>query len=562
MREREDLMHQDLFAALEPAGASVTAPPELDLRWYQQAAREAVAAIHGRSRGALICHPTGTGKSRTAGAVAWDHRLRGSKVLILCPTITLTRQMYSDMRKLGLSGAIEQADNRTRRPLPDVVVACVASMRGQRLASFGRGDFGLVIADEAHRSASPNYGAIFAHFEGAKLLGLTATPDRTDGVSLRNVFDELAHEMTMLQAISEGWLVPLRFKTAVTDFDPKAIRTLAGEVDPASVAKEITRSGLLHEAANTLAELAEGERTVAFLPTVAASKAFVAELLARNVSATHIDGTTPDTFREQAFQLFTSGQVRVLCNVGVLTEGWDCPSASVVALLNPTKSRSRLTQMIGRGTRLAPGKASTLVIDFCPGRMKKGRLASPADALAGRMLDDAVYDHLPKAGDLAEAIKTAERTVEDIEARKRKAEEAARRKAERLAELKKHATKRAFSYDVEEHDAGAILSGTGAANDYDRRSRQRVAGPTPEEQVDIDRRKAGLCSTKQSLLLKKRGLNPDLPRELAKTVIDAIATNGWRVPENIKTNPRFRPVPPPKPEVDATAVLKRLGFAT
>src|SRR5690606_13265749 len=149
------------------------------------------------------------------------------------------------------------------------------------------------------------------------------TPDRVDGVSLRNVFDELAYKMSMLQAINDGWLVPLRFKTAITDFDAQAIRTLAGEVDAASVAAEIMRSGLLHQAANTLAELSEGERTVAFLPTVASSKAFVGELTARGVPADHVDGTTPEFAREQTFARFRSGEIRVLCNVGVCTEGWD-----------------------------------------------------------------------------------------------------------------------------------------------------------------------------------------------------------------------------------------------
>lgn len=545
--------HGSLFSAPTPAP---TAVPALDLRWYQQAAREAVAAVHGRARGALICHPTGTGKSRTAGAIAWDHRMVNSKVLILCPTITLTRQMYTDMLKLGLSVAIEQADNHAPRPLPAVTIACVASMRGRRLASFAPTEFGLVIADEAHRSASGVYGAIFAHFSTAKLLGLTATPDRSDGISLRNVFDELAHELSMLQAINEGWLVPLRFKTAITDFDPKALRSIAGEVDAGSVAKEITRSGLLHEAANSLAELAEGERTVAFLPTVASSKAFVAELLARNVSAAHVDGTTPDTMREEAFKLFTDGHVRVLSNVGVLCEGWDCPAASVIALLNPTKSRSKLTQMIGRGTRLAPGKTSTLVIDFCPGRLKKGRLASPADALAGEMLPDRIYDQMPTSGDLAEAIVTATKTADEIQKRKEQSDLKARRKAEATARLKSEVKKRAFDYETQDHDATSLLSGR--SEDVGTGTRRRVEGPTAEELAKRARLKLGLCTPKHSDILRKRGLNPDLPPSLAKEAVDAIAKNNWSTPDHVKADPRFAM---PKP-VTATPeqVLKLLGL--
>jgi superfamily II DNA or RNA helicase len=547
------MITQDLFAHLE--GERVA--PDLSLRWYQTAARDAVRLVHARKRGALVCHPTGTGKSRLAAAVAWDAYVARKHVLVLTPTITLTRQMYSDMRKCGLVVGMEQADNRVRRPLPAVTVACVASMRGKRLASFHPYDFDLIVADESHRAISKQYAEIFAHFANAKLLGLTATPDRSDGVSLANVFDELAHELTMLQAIQEGWLVPLRFKTAITDFDAKKLRTLAGEVDAGSVAQELTRSGLLHEAANTLADLSEGERTVAFLPTVASSKAFVGELLARGLSAEHIDASTPEEARNAAFAAFAQGTVRVLSNVGILTEGWDLPACSVCALLNPTKSRSRITQMIGRVTRLSPGKTSALVIDFCPGRLKKGRLASPADALAGKMLPDNVFDQLAKEGDIAEAIETAERTAEEIEQQKRAAAEAAERRRERARELAQLSKKKDFSYGVQEHDARDILGGQGGGT----RGYQMADVEGPDEETK--RRQAGLCSVRQGKVLASKGLNPWMKRALAREAMDAIEANNWHVPEHIKSDPRFyakknRPISAPEMEDLAGALLAQL----
>jgi len=847
-----------LFALLPQEAPK--AAPELDLRPYQSAARKAVLEAHRSLRGALVVLPTGTGKTRTAGAVIWDYKVAGQKTLVLCPTITLVVQMYNDLRKLGLRPTIEQASNKADRYMADVVVASVATMKGDRLRSWPRDAFGLVIADEAHRSISGMYSEIFGWFEPAKLLGLTATPIRADGVSLGNVFDTTAYQMAMLTAIRDGWLVPLKFKTAITDFDPKALRTLAGEVDASSVAAEITRSGLLHEAANTLAELADGERAVAFLPTVASSKAFVGELLARGVRAEHVDGTTPEDLRNEMFARFASGETRALSNVAVLTEGWDCldseseiltangwrgvgcvnegdivfamnretlameqvpvleyverpvnpgermfsivsqhvnvrtteghefhikyrdpkkrgalcdrfitrtgaqmasrrsayalpisaelpglpgvplsddelrliawfmtdggfersqfcisqskehhrsiralltrlgiefserlrtfrggypnakpcyvfripkrawskysdylskevapalhsmtreqfsvfwqelllgdgcssgflccdrksqadaytqmavirgfaasytertaasgrpyymvttraakwltsdpsdaraakvslsdpapgervwcvrnrlstlvvrragkisiigncPAASVIALLSPTKSWARLTQMIGRGTRLAPGKTHALVIDFCPGRMKRGRLASPADALAGRMLDDKVYDQLSKEGDLAESIEQAEKTVEELEERKRKSEKAAREKAERVKELAELARKRGFTYSVHEHDAESLLGGVGGwdrgyvAND--------VEGPSEEE-----RRKAlKLCSPRQAAILRKAGLNPDLKWWIAKEALDAYFANDKRFPQDILDNKRYQ----------------------
>lgn len=511
----------------QPARAMTV--PDLGLRPYQQEAREGVAVVHADTRGALVVLPTGTGKSRLAGAVVWDHKVAQSKALILCPTIVLCQQMHEDMRKLGLHSDIEQADNRVQRwpdgrPLADVVVASVASMRGPRLASFKPDAFGVVVADEAHRSASNQYREIFAHFASAKLLGLTATPDRTDGVSLAVVFDRVAYDgMTMLRAIEEGWLVPLRFKTAHTDFDATRVRTTAGEVDAGSVARELVRSGALHQAANTLADLAEGERTVAFLPTVAASQAFVAELLARKVAACHIDGTTPQEIREDAFKRFAAGDLRVLSNVGVLTEGWDSPHASVVALLNPTKSRSRLTQMIGRGTRTAAGKTSTLVIDFCPGRLRKGRLASPADALAGRMLEDAVHDELAEEGDLAMAIADAERKAEEIERRKLEAARRAAAKRERAERMRHYVTKRDFAFTTEEHSMVDILEA------------ERIAA------VEDARRASGMWSLKQEKLIQRYGIRGPLTRQQAGVVIGQLADNGWRLPDKLRADRRYFP---------------------
>ncbi len=523
-------LNLDLFATA--AVRPVEAPGSLNLRPYQQGAREAVEATHRRSRGALVVLPVGTGKTRLAGAVCWDAKLRGAKVLVTAPTIVLCHQMYDSLRALGLSCSIEQADNHVRWPLPDVTVASVATMRGARLRQFPPTTFGLVIADEAHRSVSASQMAIFEHFASAKRLGLTATPDRVDGVSLANVFDELAYEMSMLQAIQDGWLVRLKFKTAITDFDAKRLRTIGGEVSAGSVEAEIMRCGLLHEAASTLAELSSGERTVAFLPTVAASKAFVGELLARGVTAAHVDGGTSGDVRNLAFERFKRGDVRVLSNVGICVEGWDMPEASVIALLNPTKSRSRITQMIGRCTRLAPGKTHALVLDFCPGRMKKGRLASPADALAGKMLDDETIKHIAKQGDLAKAISDAEHTVEEIAEKKRRASEVAKRKAERVAELAALAKSKPFTYGVQDHDANAVLGGQGsAATTY-------VSGGV-EVDEETWRKQRGLCTPRQGAKLAERGLNPWLSRRLANEALDAIAANRWKVPEHIRADERF-----------------------
>lgn len=524
----------DLFVA--PAG-----PCAITLRPYQEGAREAVHREHEAVRSTLVVLPTGTGKTALAGSLGLDVRAGGSRILFLAPTITLCDQTYESMRRMGLTVGVEQADREVVWPLPDVVVASVATMRGRRLATFPKDSFALIVVDEAHRAPGGSiYSAILEHFSGAKVVGLSATPDRTDGLAMANVFETVAYEMTMLAAIRDGWLAPLEFRTVRTEWDVKAIKEKAGEVDPISVAAELVRSGLLHDAARTLAELGGERKILAFLPTVNTSKAFCVELEEAGIVAAHVDGDTPPLERQRIYDGFRVGTIRALVNCAVLTEGFDQPDVSVVALLSPTKSRSRLTQMIGRGTRTAEGKANCLVLDFCPGRLKKGRLASPADALAGRMLPDEVHAQLAAEGNLEQAIERAELTAEQLRKAREEREEAAARRREQRERMRALVKRRRVDWSTEDHDAGSILGGPGQP------STRGAAGTTdgPSESEEERRRRLKLATPRQAKILARFGLNPDMPFFLARMAMDAIVAAGWKLPAHIKDDRRFyaRPV--------------------
>jgi len=199
----------------------------------------------------------------------------------------------------------------------------------------------------------------------------------------------------------------------------------------------------------------------------------------------------------------------------------------VIALLSPTKSRSKVAQMIGRGTRLAPGKSHATIIDFCPGRMRKGRLASPADALAGKMLPDLVYAELASDGDLVEAISNAETTAaakaDALAERQARAEARAAEKAERIARLAAESRRRAYSYQVQEHDAAGILGGAGKA---DGKPVMR-SHDGPREAEEQARARLGLCSPKQAAQLRRFGLRDDISRQLAGEVMASLVKNNW-----------------------------------
>lgn len=523
-----------LFESNAPAPV-LSLAPSFTPRSYQLECVSSVWQHLETRRSTLVVKATGLGKTATSGMLALDAKRAGGKTLFLAPTIKLVEQTYNALRLMGLSVGSEQAENRATRPLPDVTVASVASLKGDRLRSFPRDAYALIVVDESHRAPGGTlYSEILEWFGLAKVVGLTATPSRADGLAMGNVFESVAFEYSILPAIKDGWLAPLHFQTVETDWDPKRLKEIAGEVDPGSVARELVRSGALHDAAASLAELSAARKSVSFLPTVNVSKAFCAQLLERGVPCAHIDGTTPPAMRDTIYRDFRKGHIRALVNCGVLVEGFDEPEVSIIALLSPTKSWGRLCQQIGRGTRLFPGKDHCLVLDFCPGRLRKGRLASPADALAGKMLADDVHTHLAKSGDLAEAIENAEMKAADVAKRKADAELRAKARAEKIAALKAEAKRRRYSYGTVSHDAAALFGGQGADG-----PRQQASGDGPEESEDARRQRLGLPSSKQERILASKGMRRDLPRKMAGEVMGMLAANGWQVSEKMRNDKRF-----------------------
>lgn len=504
-------------------GHSATHRP---LRAYQREAVEAIATAHERHRSALLVLPTGTGKTRTFGELACMQRDAGKRTLVVAHSVVLVNQAARALQDLGLTVGIEQAGVRVKGFPPQAVVATVQTMRGRRMQRYARDHFGLVVVDEAHRSLGKQHRDVLAHFDAARVLGVTATPDRTDGAALANVFETCAYEMTLRQAIGDGWLAPLTVQTVHSGWDPSRLKTVAGECDPSSVEAELTRSGLLDEAASALAALiADGKRrsVVAFLPTVASARAFAAIMHARGVSAASVDGSTPDPERERVFDAYQRGDVQMLSNCAVLVEGWDAPHTDCIALLAPTKSRSRLAQCIGRGTRMFAGKADCLVLDFVAGRMSSGRLASPVDALAGRMLTDDELNGV-RDGDALKSLEAAELEGERLRQLREAAEAEEAERTARLERIRENARATAAGFSVERHSTAAILDGSPDAPVM--RSRMSY---DPRE-TDEQRRAMNKPSAKQAAILRRCGFKDDMSRGDAAYVMSVLSKNGWRWP--------------------------------
>ena len=291
----------------------------MELRPYQAAARDAILSewAQGRQRTLLVL-PTGCGKTIVFSALIEECVRAGERVLVLAHRGELLSQAADKLKRTtGLTAATEKAGESSLGSWYRVVVGSVQSlMRPGRLSRFEADYFDTIVIDEAHHCLSESYQRVLEHFPGAKVLGVTATPERSDLRNLGQYFDSLAYEYTLPKAIREGYLSPIQAMTIPLRLDISQVGMSGGDY----------KAGDLGDALDPYLERIASEM------------------------AAHCRG------RHTEYE--------VLCNSMLLTEGWDCPLVDCIVVLRPTKSRSLYCQMVGRGTRLSEGKDHLLLLDF------------------------------------------------------------------------------------------------------------------------------------------------------------------------------------------------------
>jgi len=418
--------------------ALVRSAPEHKPLWpHQNEAVEAIFRAWDADRSTLLVMATGTGKTRTFVQVIKQRRDADAyrRVLVLAHRVELLDQAMATMREFGMSVELEQGENRAHRGLAlsksAVVVGSVMSMKGPRLKAWPSNEFDLVIVDESHRAIADTYRGILDHFAGAKVLGVTATPDRADKVGLRAVFDSTAYEYEILQAISDGILCPVRQVSVMCDeIDLSDVRVTAGKLSDADIEQAMTADAVLHQIAEPLARVAGARQTIVFVTTVKQAHDFAA-ILGVHVGpelVTVVDGKMSKDARREALDGYRDLAYQFIVNVGVLTEGYDNPATSCIAMVHPTLSRARYAQCIGRGTRIAPGKADCLVVDFA-GNSGRHTLVRVEDALLGADAPDHHREAVAKAVGDGEDINDA---IEKADARKKERDERMRKRRERV----------------------------------------------------------------------------------------------------------------------------------
>lgn len=335
----------------------------VELRPYQVSAIKAVSDEFQKGhKHTLLVLPTGTGKTIVFAKVVELNVNGGKRALILAHRSELLDQA-SDKLKLasGLDTALEKAESTSIGSFEPVTVASVQTLsQEKRLNKFPRDYFDLIVVDEAHHCMSETYQRILNYFNTAKVLGVTATPDRADQKNLGHFFDSKAYEYTLNQAVREGFLCPVKAQMIPLELNINNVGLSNGDYAVGEIGSAL--EPYLNQVTLEMLNYCKGRKTVVFLPLIKTSQKFCELLNIHGFKAAEINGNSKN--RDQVLKDFENGEYDVLCNSMLLTEGWDCPSVDCIIVLRPTKIRSLYQQMVGRGMRLAPNKSELLLLDF------------------------------------------------------------------------------------------------------------------------------------------------------------------------------------------------------
>ena len=519
----------------------------MELRPYQQEAKDAIFEQWDNGvKKTLLVLPTGCGKTVVFAKVTEDCVRQGNRVLILAHRGELLDQAADKLMKTtGLGCALEKAENTCLGSWFRVVVGSVQTlMRQKRLDQFPEDFFDTIIIDEAHHCISDSYQKVLKHFPDAQILGVTATPDRGDMQNLGQFFESLAYEYTLPKAIKEGYLTPIKALTIPLKIDMSSVSVQAGDFKASDIGTAL--DPYLEGIAEEMKKYCSDKKTVVFLPLVKTSQKFRDLLNEHGFQTAEVNGNSHD--RAEILADFEEGKYNVLCNSMLLTEGWDCPSVDCIVVLRPTKVRSLYCQMVGRGTRLFPGKDHLLLLDFL-WHTERHELCHPASLIcSNEEVAQKMTENLEEAAGCPIDIEEAEQKAsEDVVAQREES------LAKQLAEMKRRKKKLVdplqFEMSIQAEDLSGYVPAfgweMGPPSDKQKSTLEKLgilpdqienAGKAAKLLDRLDkRRNEGLTTPKQIRLLEGRGFQHvgTWQFDTARKLIDRIAANGWRIPSDI-----------------------------
>lgn len=519
----------------------------MQLRPYQEEARVKVQQEwkEGRKRTLLVL-PTGCGKTIVFSKIIEDRVKMGERVLVLAHRSELLEQASDKlMTATGLGTALEKAENTSIGSWFRVVVGSVQTMqREKRLSQFPPNHFDTIVIDEAHHAISDGYQRVLEHFGEANVLGVTATPDRGDMRNLGSYFDSLAYEYPLVDAIKSGYLSKITAITIPLELDLSTVSQQGGDFKASEIGTAL--DPYLEQIADEMVKQCKDRKTVVFLPLVKTSQKFREILNAKGFKAAEVNGESKD--RAEILEEFDKDKYNVLCNSMLLTEGWDCPTVDCVVVLRPTKVRALYSQMVGRGTRLAPGKENLLLLDFL-WHTERHELCRPAHLIASspevaKKMTENMAEDTEVEFSLLEA---EEQAGKDVVAEREEA--LAKQLAEQRKKKRKLVDPLQFEMSIQAEDLADYVPSFGwemaPPSEKQLKALEKFgiyteeignAGKAGKLLDRLNKRKdSGLTTPKQIRLLEGRGFrNVGMWKfEDASNLINRIAASGWRMPKGI-----------------------------
>ena len=555
----------------------------LKLRSYQSEARDAALGALRDQQRAMVVMATGLGKTPVLAQVAKDYSGQG-RVLLLAHREELIFQMAATIERVTGShcdiemGAIKSSTDMFRRSR---YVASTVQTQLHRKGKFDPKNFSLIVVDEAHRTTS-SYKTVIDYYLDANpeihILGVTATPNRTDKQELKSYYKSICYRYGIREGIDDGWLCPLKCTAVeVESLDYSDVRVAGGDLSGPDLARVMEEEKNLHAIALATLKNLNGRSALVFTVTVAqAERLTLIFNRYKPAFAEFVCGTTPKNERRAIVERFRNGSTKILCNVGVFTEGFDAPEASVAVIARPTKSTNLYSQMVGRILRpnvdnaalpddsvcgrkdsiLSSRKPFAEVLDFVD-VSRRHRLATAVDLLSGSSIEALKKKEQEEILDRARRIiQEAEGPVDPDEAleqamklrqaeiqRQKEIEESKRAKLKAAVKFKKKTVDpfatglcapRPAMHMNDVHDPPSekqlhFLWNQGVATDnMSKQDATRAIGTI------LSRRDKGLCSMKQVALLRKYNIDGmAMTTTDASKHITAIKRNGWRRPVGV-----------------------------
>jgi superfamily II DNA or RNA helicase len=539
---------------------------------YQVDCKSAIVKELGTGNSTLVVLPTGCGKTVLAAEVI--KHFTPARSLFLAHRDTLIYQARKTIElHTGLSCGIEMASMRANGDMfrsPDVVISTVqtqlAGRNGDgRMTQFDPNEFGLLIVDEAHHYVSPSWKRVLDYYRKnpkLKVLGITATPDRADEKALGQIFETVAYDYEILDAIHDGWLVPIMQQMVkIEGLDFSQVKITAGDLNGAQLARVMEAEKVLQGIAGASIEIVGNRRAIVFTASVAHAE-MTANILNRHRSgmADWVCDKTDKGRRQELLREFACGKVQVICNCGILTEGFDDPGVHVCIMARPTLSRSLYAQMIGRTTRALAGvvdgpetpelrksaiaasaKPFAIVVDFT-GNSGRHKLVTSADILGGKVSPAAIERAVRKAKEDGEPVRMDElldRSEEELrqEAEKRRLEEEALKiKLVAKVQYRTQTISPFDAFDIQPVKERGWHHGKHLSDKQSTLLLKQGIDPASLSYVQakqvlrelFSRWDKNLCSFKQAAILKKRGYDTHCGRAEASAIIDIIsAREGW-----------------------------------